>query len=461
MKGFPAAARESLQDTQLRRNLGKATQTIRAKRLRTIAELARLGGAARGGRRDQGARDGDAARAARAPRGSGHRAPAARSTGRATARRRPRSSPGIAEGKGAREVIKVKSLATDEIGLNEAPGTRAGSTAIETDLAELIIQLAGDKQSHILVPGDPQEPRRDPGAVRAHDREGRGPRLGGDRDRRGRPPAPAREVPHRAGRRQRRELRDRRDRHGLRRRVRGQRAHVHDAARGAHHGDGDREGAARVAGPRGLPAAAAALLDGRADEPVHVAVDRRARRATGRRSSTSSCSTTGARDVLADEVGRQALHCIRCSACLNVCPVYERAGGQAYESVYPGPDRRDPHAAAARARPGADAAVGLVAVRRVLRGVPGQDRHPVGARPPARARRARRSSRATRRSALAMDAVAQPSARAALRARAAALEARPRPAGQAARCRAGARCASCPRCPPQTFREWWRERRAG
>ena len=41
--------------------------------------------------------------------------------------------------------------------------------------------------------------------------------------------------------------------------------------------------------------------------------------------------------VLADEVGRQALHCIRCSACLNVCPVYERAGGQAYESVYPGP----------------------------------------------------------------------------------------------------------------------------
>ena len=41
--------------------------------------------------------------------------------------------------------------------------------------------------------------------------------------------------------------------------------------------------------------------------------------------------------MLADEVGRAALHCIRCSACLNVCPVYERVGGQAYESVYPGP----------------------------------------------------------------------------------------------------------------------------
>jgi L-lactate dehydrogenase complex protein LldF len=41
--------------------------------------------------------------------------------------------------------------------------------------------------------------------------------------------------------------------------------------------------------------------------------------------------------VLADEIGRQALACIRCSACLNVCPVYERTGGHAYGSVYPGP----------------------------------------------------------------------------------------------------------------------------
>ncbi len=45
----------------------------------------------------------------------------------------------------------------------------------------------------------------------------------------------------------------------------------------------------------------------------------------------------GRTDVLADEVGRQALRCIRCSACLNVCPVYSRVGGHAYESVYPGP----------------------------------------------------------------------------------------------------------------------------
>ena len=41
--------------------------------------------------------------------------------------------------------------------------------------------------------------------------------------------------------------------------------------------------------------------------------------------------------ALADPLGREALHCIKCSACLNVCPVYERVGGHAYGSIYPGP----------------------------------------------------------------------------------------------------------------------------
>ena len=45
----------------------------------------------------------------------------------------------------------------------------------------------------------------------------------------------------------------------------------------------------------------------------------------------------GRTSALADHTGRQALRCIRCSACLNVCPVYERAGGHAYGSPYPGP----------------------------------------------------------------------------------------------------------------------------
>jgi len=38
-RGFPAAARDTLRDAQLRRNLGKATTTIREKRLRAIGEL--------------------------------------------------------------------------------------------------------------------------------------------------------------------------------------------------------------------------------------------------------------------------------------------------------------------------------------------------------------------------------------------------------------------------------------
>jgi L-lactate dehydrogenase complex protein LldF len=41
--------------------------------------------------------------------------------------------------------------------------------------------------------------------------------------------------------------------------------------------------------------------------------------------------------VLADEVGRDALRCIRCSACINVCPVYRQTGGHAYHTPYAGP----------------------------------------------------------------------------------------------------------------------------
>ena len=95
----------------------------------------------------------------------------------------------------------------------------------------------------------------------------------------------------------------------------------------------------------------------------------------------------GRTSALADDVGRQALRCIRCSACLNVCPVYERVGGHAYGSVYPGPigailnpllhrRRSDPQTASLP--------YASIAVRRVLRRLPGPHRHPVGPRRPAR-----------------------------------------------------------------------------
>ena len=57
----------------------------------------------------------------------------------------------LAQAKGADEVVKVKSMATQEIELNEALEA-AGIRAWETDLAELIVQLGHDRPSHILVP---------------------------------------------------------------------------------------------------------------------------------------------------------------------------------------------------------------------------------------------------------------------------------------------------------------------
>ncbi len=45
----------------------------------------------------------------------------------------------------------------------------------------------------------------------------------------------------------------------------------------------------------------------------------------------------GRSKVLADPAAKEALRCIRCGMCLNVCPVYRRVGGWAYGWVYPGP----------------------------------------------------------------------------------------------------------------------------
>ena len=45
----------------------------------------------------------------------------------------------------------------------------------------------------------------------------------------------------------------------------------------------------------------------------------------------------GRLELLRDEGLREALHCIRCGACSNVCPVYRNVGGHAYGWVYSGP----------------------------------------------------------------------------------------------------------------------------
>lgn len=45
----------------------------------------------------------------------------------------------------------------------------------------------------------------------------------------------------------------------------------------------------------------------------------------------------GRTNLLAQKEQRQALYCIRCGACLNACPVYKNIGGHTYETTYSGP----------------------------------------------------------------------------------------------------------------------------
>ena len=83
--------------------------------------------------------------------------------------------------------------------------------------------------------------------------------------------------------------------------------------------------------------------------------------------------------ALADEVGRQALRCIRCSACLNVVPGLRAGRRPRLRLGLPRPDRRHPQPAAQgrRARPaGRLAALRLHPVRGVRRRLPGRHRHP-------------------------------------------------------------------------------------
>ena len=146
-----AAAKEALADRQLRRQPAQGDdddpRQARARRRRGP----RLGGAARGRPRDQG-------RGARPPRRvprSSSRPPSTAAGGHVhwarDAAEANRIVLEIARAHGVTEVVKVKSLTTDEIGLNEALAA-GGVEAIETDFAELILQLDGDWSSHILVP---------------------------------------------------------------------------------------------------------------------------------------------------------------------------------------------------------------------------------------------------------------------------------------------------------------------
>ena len=335
MKGFPAAARRTLRDSQLRRNLGKATTTIRAKRLNTIAELddwealREAGSAIKA--RAMATLPEQLERLEAAVQAAGGTVHWARDGGEANA-----IVAEVARAHGSDEVIKVKSLATDEIKLNEALAER-GIQAIETDLAELIVQLdPDDKQSHILVPAI----HKNRAEIRAlFERTiAQGQDLGWE----------ATAIAEAA-----------------RRHLRAKFLSVPVAVSGANFGIAETgticvvesEGNGRMCTT--LPEVLVTVMGIEKVLPqwqdLEVFLQLLPRSSTAERMNPYTSLWTGVRDgdgprefhlilldngrtdVLRDEVGRQALHCIRCSACLNVCPVYSRTGGQAYESVYPGP----------------------------------------------------------------------------------------------------------------------------
>jgi L-lactate dehydrogenase complex protein LldF len=330
---FERNAPAALANPQLRRNMGKATQTIRAKRAAVVGELADWEALREAGRaiKERTLRHLDRyllqlEESVQRAGGRVHWANDAEVANRIVTR--------IAQAHGARELIKVKSLTTDEIKLNAAL-KEAGIAAIETDLAELIIQLAGEHSSHILVPAIHKN--------RAEIRELFMRALG---------IAELSDEPRELAAAARAYLREKF-------------LSVPVAVSGANFAIAE-TGAVCVVESEGngrmcltLPEVLISVVGIEKLIPswqdLEVFLQLLPRSSTGERMNPYTSLWTGVAvgdgpqefhlvlldngrtRVLADEVGRQTLNCIRCSACLNICPVYERTGGHAYGSVYPGP----------------------------------------------------------------------------------------------------------------------------
>jgi L-lactate dehydrogenase complex protein LldF len=330
---FEESAKRTLANSQLRRNIGKATRTIREKRAAAVAEMPDWEELREAGHalKSRVMRHLDEyllqlEESVQSAGGHVHWARDAADANRIIAQ--------VAKDHDAREVVKVKSIATDETGLNEHL-EREGITAHETDLAELIIQLAGETSSHILVPAIHKN--------RAEIRELFMRKLGAK---------DLSDNPTDLTNAARLYLREK----FLSAKVGISGANFAVAETGTVCVV-ESEGNGRMCTT--LPQVLITLMGIEKLIPTwhdfEVFMQLLPRSSTAERMNPYTSFWTGVTegdgpqefhlvlldngrtDVLEDQVGRQTLNCIRCSACLNVCPVYERTGGHAYNSVYPGP----------------------------------------------------------------------------------------------------------------------------
>lgn len=241
---------------------------------------------------------------------------------------------GLVKASGSEEVIKIKSMTTEEIQLNPALEA-AGIHPYETDLAELIIQLGQDQPSHIVVPAlhkNRQQIRE------IFQRTMDLPELG--------------EKPQDLADAARMFLREKFLR--VKTGVSGANFLIAETG-GVCVVESEGNGRMCLTLPETLITVAGIDKVLPRYQDLEVMLQLLPRSATGERMNPYNSIWTGVdaaekprmfhvvlldnarTKILADEEGRQTLNCIRCGACQNACPVYRQTGGHAYGSVYAGP----------------------------------------------------------------------------------------------------------------------------